>query len=417
MTDPVALVDCNNFYASCERLFDPRLRGMPVIVLSNNDGCVIARSNEAKALGIEMTAPWHLIKDRFAKAGVVVRSSNYTLYGDMSRRVMRILSTFSPSLEVYSIDEAFLGLRGFMDYDGHARTIRNTLLRWTGLPVSVGIAPTKTLAKAANRLAKKGDGVQALMTANEQTEALRKLQLTELWGVADRMATRLAAIGITTPLELRDADPQTLRQHTSVVMERMSRELQGIPCLGLVEMTPSAKSIMCSRSFGRPVTERQELEQAVCSYAERAAVKLRQQNLACASLQVFVMTNRFKPSETQYSGSKTVSLPVATANSSKLARAAAAALSALWRPHLRYKKAGVVLVELVPATQVQGDLWEGSDTAKSKALMRVVDCLNEDFGRETVGIAASGRKRAWGLKAEQRSQRYTTDWDDLLQVT
>ena len=416
MSDPIALVDCNNFYASCERLFDPRLRGRPVVVLSNNDGCVIARSNEAKALGIEMTAPWHLIKQKFAKACVVVRSSNYTLYGDMSRRVMRILSTFAPDLEIYSIDEAFLGLRGLEDVESHAHRVRDTILQWTGLPVSIGIAPTKTLAKAANRLAKKGDGVHILMTPEAQVEALRQMQLTDLWGVAERMAKRLAAIGITTPLELRDADPHILRQHTSVVMERMNRELQGISCIGLVAMTPTAKSIMCSRSFGRAVTERVELEQAVCSYTERASVKLRHQNLACASLQVFVMTNRFKPSEPQYSGSKTVSLPVATADSAKLAKAAMMALGALWRPHLRYKKAGVILLELVPATKVQGDLWDGPDTLRSKALMRVVDHLNEQFGRDTISIAASGRKRPWGLKSEQRSPRYTTDWEELLRV-
>ena len=415
MSDPIALVDCNNFYASCERLFAPRLRGRPVVVLSNNDGCVIARSNEAKALGIEMTAPWHLIKQKFAKEGVVVRSSNYTLYGDLSRRVMRILSTFTPNMEIYSIDEAFLGLRGFTDVERHACTIRNTVLQWTGLPVSIGIAPTKTLAKVANRLAKRGNGVQMLMTPEAQIAALEQLQLTDLWGVAERMAKRLAAIGIITPLDLRNADPHTLRQHTSVVMERMSRELQGIPCIGLVEMTQSAKSTMCSRSFGRVVTEREELEQAVCSYAERAAVKLRHQRLACASLQVFVMTNRFKPSDTQYSGSKTVSLPVATADSAKLAKAAIVA-GALWRPHLRYKKAGVILLDLVPDAKVQGDLWEEPDTLKSKALMRVVDHLNEEFGRDTIGMAASGRKRPWGLKAEQRSPRYTTDWDELLRV-
>jgi len=229
MSDPIALVDCNNFYASCERLFDPRLRGRPVVVLSNNHGCVIARSNEAKALGIEMTAPWHLIKQKFAKEGVVVRSSNYTMYGDMSRRVMRILSTFTPNLEIYSIDEAFLGLRGLKDVERHAYTIRDTILQWTGLPVSIGIAPTKSLAKVANRLAKKGNGVQVLVTPEAQIAALKQLQLTELWGVAERMAKRLAAIGIATPLDLRDADPHILRQHTSVVMERMSRELQGHP--------------------------------------------------------------------------------------------------------------------------------------------------------------------------------------------
>jgi DNA polymerase V len=416
MSDPIALVDCNNFYASCEQLFDPRLRGRPVVVPSNNDGCVIARSNEAKALGIEMTAPWHLIKQKFGREGVVVRSSNYTLYGDMSRRVMRILSGFTPNLEIYSIDEAFLGLRGFTDVERHAHTIRRTILQWTGLPVSIGIAPTKTLAKTANRLAKKGNGVQLLTTPEAQIAALARLQLTDLWGVAERMAKRLADIGIMTSLDLRDADPHTLRQHTSVVMERMSRELQGVPCIGLVEMTPSAKSIMCSRSFGRAVSELEELEQAVCSYAERAAVKLRHQRLACASLQVFVMTNRFKPHEAQYSGSKTVSLPVATADSLRIAKAAMMALGALWRPNLRYKKAGVILLDLAPATKVQGDLWEGPDTLKSKALMRVVDHLNEEFGRDTIGIAASGQKRPWGLKAEQRSQHFTTDWDELLRV-
>ena len=312
--------------------------------------------------------------------------------------------------------EAFLGLQGFADVERHAYTIRNTVLQWTGLPVSIGIAPTKTLAKVANRLAKKGDGVHLLMTEDEQIDALRQLNLTELWGVADRMAKRLAAIGITTPLDLRDADPQTLRQHTSVVMERMSRELQGIPCVGLMGMTPTAKSIMCSRSFGKVVTGREELEQAVCSYAERAAVKLRRQSLACATLQVFVMTNRFKTSETQYSAAKIIALPVATADSAKLARAALIALEALWRPNLRYKKAGVILLDLVPATNVQGDLWQQPDNPKSKTLMQVVDRLNEEFGRDTISMAASGRKRPWGLKAERRSARYTTDWDELLQV-
>lgn len=329
---PVALVDCNNFYTSCERLFQPRLRGKPVVVLSNNDGCVIARSNEAKAIGIAMGAPWHLSKETFKRHGVIVRSSNYTLYGDISRRVMRILSTFTPHLEIYSIDEAFLGLEGFGDcIEGHARDIRRTVLQWTGIPVSIGIAPTKTLAKAANRLAKRGNGVSLLMTTDAQSEALAQLKLTDLWGVAGRMEKRLAAIDITSPLQLRDADVHVLRQHAGVVMERMALELRGISCAGLQELVPQAKSIMCSRSFGRAVTARCELEEAVSTYAERAAAKMRRQDLATSTIQVFVTTNPFKTQETQYTASRTITLPVATANSTKLVKAATTAL-ARWCP-------------------------------------------------------------------------------------
>ena len=416
MPAPIALVDCNNFYASCERVFDPSLRGKPVVVLSNNDGCVVARSNEAKALGIEMGAPWHLHKEKFAKAGVMVRSSNYTIYGDMSRRVMRIIAGFAPNMEIYSIDEAFLGLGGFRDLEAYAGRLRATVLQWTGLPVSIGIAPTKTLAKVANRLAKKGDGVELLLTQEAQEMALAGMELTDLWGIAGRMAKRLTATGFTTPLQLRDCDPPTLRQHTSVVMERMARELRGVPCHGLVELVPKAKSIMCSRSFGRAVTERTELEQAISSYTERASAKLRRQRLTCPALQVFVMTNPFKASEPQYVASKTVHLAVASADSSKLATAALKGLAAIWRPRLRYNKAGVILLDLVAAAGVQGDLWEAPDTVRSKALMRAVDQLNAEYGRETITLAASGRRQAWRMRSERRSPRYTTDWDELLRV-
>ena len=300
MVVPLALVDCNNFYASCERVFQPKLRGQPVVVLSNNDGCVIARSNEAKALGIEMGAPWHLHKDRFARSGVVVRSSNYTLYGDMSARVMRILADFTPALEVYSIDEAFLGFGGF-DHrlEAHARALRATVLQWTGIPVSVGIAPTKTLAKAANRMAKKdpaSDGVALLLTASAQEAALGRMELTDLWGIARRMAERLAAVGIKSPLDLRNADPLFVRERFSVVMARMVHELRGTPCIGLEDVTPNRKSIMASRSFGRPVTVSGEMAEAVATYAARAAEKMRRQHLATASLIVFVETNRFRAS-------------------------------------------------------------------------------------------------------------------------
>jgi DNA polymerase V len=298
MAGPLALVDCNNFYVSCERVFQPELRGRPVVVLSNNDGCVIARSNEAKALGTAMGAPWHLHRERFAAAGVIVRSSNYTLYGDMSSRVMNVLSRFTPDLEIYSIDEAFLGLSGFGPrLESHARALRAAVLQWTGIPVSVGIAPTKTLAKLANHVAKKDQkhgGVALLQDEAAQDAALARIELTDLWDVAGRLAARLAAIGIATPLDLKRGDPWLIRERVGVVTMRLALELRAVPCLDLERDVPDRKSIMASRSFGRPVTTLTELREAVASYTARAAEKLRGQHLATSHLMVFIETNRFK---------------------------------------------------------------------------------------------------------------------------
>lgn len=419
MPSPIALVDCNNFYASCERLFQPQLRGRPVVVLSNNDGCVIARSNEAKALGIGMGDPWHLNKDKFAKHGVIARSSNYTLYGDLSSRVVSVLREFTPELEVYSIDEAFLCFEGFRHLEDHARNLRATVLQWTGIPVSVGIAPTKTLAKAANRIAKKNaasGGVWDLMRAADQTRALGQLGLTDLWGVAGRLATRLNALGVTTPLQLRDAEPSWLRDHMGVVMERMSLELRGIPCQALALAVPHNKTIIASRSFGQPVTLRHELEAAVASFVARAAEKLRRQHLVAGVVMVFVSTNPFRPDQRQYVASRSIGLPVATADTTVLAKAAMIAIARLWRNGFRFKKAGVTLLGLGPASDVQGDLWTLPDTPRSQALMRAMDHINATHGRETIRLAASGIRRPWKLRSEQRSPRFTTDWDELLRV-
>ncbi len=420
MSTPIALVDCNNFYASCERVFQPGLRTRPVVVLSNNDGCVIARSNEAKALGIPMGAPWHLHKAQFARDGVIVRSSNYTLYGDMSRRVTAVLRQFSPDVEVYSIDECFLGFGGFDGrLEGHARDLRAKVLQWTGIPVSVGIAPTKTLAKVANRLAKKSPsahGVMLLMDEAAQTDALARLTLTDLWGVAGRMARRLNNIGIATPLDLRAADPVFVRQCLSVVVERTVHELRGTPCMELEHVAPTAKSLMVSRSFGRAVTTLPELEETVASYAERAAEKLRRKGLAAGQVMVFVETNRFKPGERQHNASLLVEFPVATADTRRIAASAVQAVRRLYRAGHHYKKSGVLLLELTSPGAVQDDLWRSADTAKSKALMAAVDRLNQNFGRGTIGIAAGGIRKSWGLKAERRSARYTTNWDELLVV-
>ena len=417
---PIALADCNNFYVSCERVFQPKLRGQPVVVLSNNDGCVIARSNEAKALGIAMGAPWHLHRKLFEAAGVIVRSSNYTLYGDMSSRVMQVLSTFTPDLEIYSIDEAFLGLGGFgARLESHARTLRTAVLQWTGIPVSVGIAPTKTLAKLANHAAKKDrkhGGVVLLLDEAAQDDALSKIELTDLWGVADRLAARLKTIGINTPLDLKRGDSRLIRERLGVVTMRLALELRGVRCLDLERDIPDRKSIMASRSFGRPVTALAELREAVASYTARAAEKLRRQNLATASLMVFIETNRFKAEDAQHYAARPVRLPVATSDSARLIGAALAGLAAIWRDGYRYKKAGVVLLDLHPAASVQEGLFDKKDDARRVMLMRSVDRLNIRFGRDTVSFAAAGRRRPWQLRREFVSPCYTTAWDGLLRV-
>lgn len=414
-----ALVDCNNFYASCERVFQPPLRGKPVVVLSNNDGCVIARSNEAKALGIEMGAPWHLHREQFQKQGVIVRSSNYTLYGDMSGRVMRTLANFTPELEVYSIDEAFLDLSGFADPVAHSRLLRTTVLQWTGIPVSVGIAPTKTLAKVANRLAKKSPdsgGVMALVSEADQVAALQRLELTDIWGVANRLAARLVALGIRTPLTLRDADPKMIRASFGVVMERVVLELRGQSCLSLEKHSPDKKTIMASRSFGRPVTDEAEMREAVATYMSRAAEKMRRQGLVTASIGVFVNTNRFREQDAQYYSSQTVRLAIATADTAKLIRAALYGLSRIWRPGFSYKKAGVICLDLHQAAKLQGALFHQADDPGRLELMRLMDELNRRYGRGSIAFAAAGVKKGWALRSEHLSGRYSTNAKELLQV-
>jgi DNA polymerase V len=418
---PIGLVDCNNFYASCERVFQPELRGRPVVVLSNNDGCVIARSNEAKTLGIEMGAPFHLHKAFFEKNSVVVRSSNYALYGDMSARVVDVLRRFSPDVQVYSIDEAFLDFAGFGNrLEAHARELRATVLRWTGIPVSVGIAPTKTLAKAANRMAKKitdAGGVVLLMDEVSQREALSSMALTDVWGIAGRLAKRLEGLGIANPLDLRAASPDLIRQRLSVVVERTARELAGKPCLSFEENPAPAKSIMVSRSFGRAVTSLDELEEAVATYAARASEKLRRKGLVAAQVTVFVETNRFRPQDPQRNCSQLVELSVPSADVRRVTRAAVAGVRALYAPGYRYKKAGVMLLELTSAgAGYQTDLWGRADTPKSLALMATLDRINKTMGQGTLALASTGVEPGWRVRAERRSQSYTTRWGELVRV-
>ncbi len=366
-----------------------------------------------------MGAPWHLHRREFEAAGVIVRSSNYTLYGDMSARVMTVLSQFTPDLEIYSIDEAFLGLEGFADLEAYAKALRSAVQQWTGIPVSVGIAPTKTLAKVANHLAKKEQkhgGVALLLDEAAQDAALAKMALTDLWGVAGRLAARLKAIGIETPLDLKRGDPWLIRERLGVVTARLAFELRGIRCLDLEREVLDRKSIMASRSFGRPVTTLTELREAIACYTARAAEKLRRQNLAAVSLMVFIETNRFKPDEPQYYATRPVRLPVATSDSAKLIGSARAGLGAIWRNGYRYKKAGVLLLDLHPAATAQDGLFDKKDDARRVTLMRTIDRLNLRFGRDTVSFAVAGRKRPWTMQRARLSPCYTTAWNDLLRV-
>ncbi len=419
MGGTVALVDCNNFYASCERLFQPGLRGKPVVVLSNNDGCVIARSNEAKALGIVMGDAWHLRRAEFERWGVQVRSSNYTLYGDLSARVMRVLGDFTPDLEVYSIDEAFLGLDGFADPEGHARALRASVGRRTGIPVCVGISTTKTLAKVANRTAKKdphSGGVCYLPDKASQTAALAKLELGDVWGIGRRLAPRLAALGITSPLKLRDADPTRIRERFNVVLQRTVMELQGTPCLDLEQDSPDSKTICCSRSFGRAVECFDELAEALTTYTSYAAQKMRAQGLATAAVVVMLTTNRHKPEDAQYYATRHVRLTIGTSDTARLIRAALWSLRGIYKPGFRYKKCGILLLDLHPARDVQGSLFLRPDRPERSALMQAMDALNARYGRDRVRYACSGQDRPWQLRAEYLSQRYTTRWSELLSI-
>lgn len=418
-----AICDANNFYCSCEKSFEPALQGRPVVVLSNNDGCVVARSPEAKALGIKMGDPVFRLQDIIRRHRVVVRSSNYPLYGDMSARFMAILGEFTPRLEVYSIDEAFLDLSGFrhLDLVAYGREMRQRVLRSLGLPICVGIAPTKTLAKAANWVAKKDrapaeQGVLYTPDRESQTALLAQVPVEEVWGVGPRLTPRLHALGLRTALQLRDADPRVIRRRFGVVLERTVRELQGLSCLALEEVASPRQQIVVSRSFGRPVEELGVLTSAVVQYASRAAEKLRAQDSAAARMTVFIETNSFDEREPQYSRAATVGLSPATQDSRMIIRAAVGALRSIFRRGFRFKRAGVMLLELSPARTAQGELFEADDKARGKALMDAIDSINKRYGRDSIVFGSKGLHRHWRSRSQQLSPAYTTRWSDLVRV-
>jgi len=421
MTRSIALIDVNNFYVSCERVFNPKLEGKPVVVLSNNDGCAVARSNEVKALGVGMGEPWFKMKDLARKYGIIALSSNYALYADMSNRVMRMLADFSPDQEVYSIDECFLDLTSFQrrNLTDYAQQIKQRVRLWAGLPVCVGIGSTKTLAKLANHIAKKNPQFNGVCNLNamepaDQDRWLSKVDVGEVWGIGRRLAPQLQEIGINNVLDLKRANPAVLSSRFSVVMEKTIRELNGTICIELEEVLAPKKQIISSRSFGIPVTDLQSLEEAITLYVSRAAEKLRRQKSFAGAIHVYIRTSPFNESEPQYSNGMTIPLPEQSDDSMQLTRVALWGLRRIYKGGYRYQKAGVMLSEIVNQDGRQADLFSSaSNTGRPNKVMAIMDQINTLMGKNTLSLASQGFKQPWKMKQGNKSPSYTTNWDEL----
>lgn len=416
------LVDGNNFYASVERIFNPALRGKPVVVLSNNDGCAIARSQECKDLGVKMGQPIHEVPTAVHRQ-LKVLSANFGLYGDISGRIVSILRDLFPQVEVYSIDESFVSLDGIpvTEHERVATEARARIQQWVGIPCCVGIGPTKTLAKLANKRAKKT--VNGVVTALAGDPALAAFPVEDLWGVGRKWAARLGAEGILTAADLVSADPDTLRSRYGVVLSRTQRELQGIACADLQEVEPDRQQIVVSRSFGKEVVELGDLQQAVATFAIRAAEKLRARSLQAGGVWVWLNTNPFKPDAKQYHPSKAFNLIAPSSDTREVLMVAQGLAKAMWREGYRYKKAGVGLLDLTHGDVHQADLFAGVDPRSAK-LMEVMDAANAKFGRGTMGMASAAwrargkalAKPVWAMNQKSLSPAYTTRWDQLLRV-
>ncbi|MCE7915136.1 MAG: Y-family DNA polymerase [Nitrosomonas sp. PRO4] len=420
----IALIDVNNFYVSCERVFNPKLEDRPVVVLSNNDGCAVARSNEAKALGVRMGQPWFQLKDLARKHGIIAYSSNYALYADMSNRVMSILSMFSPDQEIYSIDECFLDLTGFGRFNliDYGQQIRQRIKQWTGLPVCVGIGSTKTLAKLANHMAKKIPGFKGVCNLNDlsrlqQEDWFSRIGVGETWGVGRRLAPKLRDMGIKTVLDLKRSDPVQMRAYFSVVMEKMIREINGTSCIDLEEIQPTKKQILSSRSFGIPVSDLASLEESVSLYISRAAEKLRRQQSYAGMVYVFIRTSPFNPRKKYYANGMAIPLPTHSDDTLLLVKAALWGLRRIYRRGYFYQKAGVALVDLAPRQYRQTGLFGTTVTdIRSGNLMRIIDQINIRMGRDTLKLASEGFRQPWKMKQGNKSPSYTTNWEELLGV-
>jgi len=417
MAGPFALVDGNNFYVSCERVFDPKLAVMPVGVLSNNDGCFISRSDELKALGVKMGQPLFEVRDLVRRHGVQVFSSNYTLYGDMSRRVLDCLQTFSPAVEPYSIDESFLDLGGVPDRElqdfGH--DIRAQVRQWTGIPACVGIGPSKTLAKLANWVAKKRPehrGVCIMTEKDAQDRILPLVPVENVWGIGRASAAKLAKLGVCTAADLRDMPLPQVRKALTVMGERIVCELRGLPCLDLELVPPTRQGTAVTRSFGHPVTRWEEMREALAGFAARAAEKLRHHGVVAGYAQAFMHTNRFNGGP-QHSAAHGVTFPQATGDTRDIVAAAVRAGEAAWKEGFRYAKAGVVLSDLMPCDAVQSALFRSRDPDRSARLMAAMDALNRTLGSGTVRPASVPRKASWAPRAGNMSPCYTTRLKDV----
>lgn len=414
-----ALVDCNNFYCSCERAFNPSLLKKPVIVLSNNDGCIIARSEEVKALGVKMGAPFFKYKDVLLKNNVTIFSSNYQLYGDMSYRVMTLLKEFSFETEIYSIDEAFLRLDHLPEenLEDYALKIRRAIYKATGIPVSIGIARTKTLAKLANHIAKKKTmtGVFDLRDKAMQDKALAKFPVEDLWGVGRRYSLKLKAFGLHHALALRNADAKWIREHFTVMGEKMHQELNGISCYDFQEVKPR-KNIISSRSFSTRLTAYDDIAEAVANYVARACEKLRAQKGKARSLCVFIQSSPFSQTEAHYKNSHSVYFDIPTADTGFLIKRAKESLTKIYLPRIHYQKAGVILQDIVPEEMIQYNLFTKQEDERRKALMKMMDSVNRSFGRKSLGFLAQGTSHPWANRSKYHSPRYTTNWDELVSV-
>lgn len=414
-----ALVDCNNFYASCERLFRPDLRGKAVVVLSNNDGCVIARSNEAKALGIKMGVPEFQIRELINSGKVAVFSSNYELYGDVSNRVMQTLSYFSPNIENYSIDESFLELTGIKELSDYSIEIRRKVLQNVGIPTCVGVGPSKTLAKAANNYAKKmtDTGVFVIDSEDKRKTVLDWMGVGDVWGIGRRYQKWMLSQNINTAWDLANMNIERVREKMGIVGVRLVNELKGISCIPLEELAPPKQNICTSRSFGQLIQNKEEIWQSIVSHTSRCSEKLRSQNSVTGAIQVFVHTNVFRTHDQQYYGTITIPINRATNSTFELLEYAKIGLNTIFREGYNYKKSGVIVLDIVPESQVQASLFDIKlNREEENKTMKAVDEINKIMGRDTVRFASSHQKQKWKLRQDRLSPRYTTRLNEILKV-
>ncbi len=418
----IALVDCNNFYVSCERLFQPKLEGKPVVVLSNNDGCVVSRSQEAKDLGLGMAVPWFQVRDFARRNGVTAFSSNYPLYADISNRVMQLLSRWSPHQQIYSIDECFLELTGMTGLADYGQRIRNTIRRQVGIPVCIGIGTSKTLAKLANHVAKKHPAFAGVCDFNALAERelellLDAIEVGEIWGVGRNTGKRLHELGIATALALKQASPKRIRAEFGVTLERTVAELNGAACFELEDIAPLRRQIICSRSFGKPVHQLVELREAVIAYTTRAAEKLRGQRCVAGGIQVYLRSDPYRAKDTPAQPSLLLPLQEATDDTRLLCRAALSGLHRIYRGSVAWQKAGVVLTEIIPAAAKPRTLFQdGVAEQKSRALMTTLDLINRRMGSGTMQLLGEGLRKNWAMRRANVSLRCTTEWDEIATV-